>query len=246
MKQESIQQLIEALKDQRDIFGDSVFGKTELPDLEFVYSSEADCNEGRIQMEQECRNENIQGAKNLKELQSLMLECHQCPLAKTRNHLVFGAGNEHADVMVIGEAPGADEDAQGLPFVGRAGKLLTDILKAINFSRDEVYITNIVKCRPPGNRNPLPNEMEVCMPYLDRQIEIINPKMILCLGLVSASGVLKLKQSLTKMRGNVYERGGAKVMVTYHPAALLRNPQWKRSTWEDVQKFRQIYDEMKK
>ncbi|MGE5456865.1 MAG: uracil-DNA glycosylase, partial [Methanococcaceae archaeon] len=144
-----------------------------------------------------------------------------------------------------GEAPGADEDEQGLPFVGRAGKLLTDILKAINFSREEVYITNVVKCRPPGNRNPLPEEMTKCIPYLDRQIELIKPKMILCLGLIAAQGVLNQKLSLGKMRGNVYDRNGVRAMVTYHPAALLRNPNWKKDTWEDVQKFRKLYDELK-
>ncbi|MEI7811649.1 MAG: uracil-DNA glycosylase, partial [Ignavibacteria bacterium] len=119
-----------------------------------------------------------------------------------------------------------------------------DILKAINFSREDVYITNCVKCRPPGNRNPAPEEMGKCLPYFDRQIEMIKPKMILCLGLVAASGVLKLKSTLGNMRGNVYEHAGAKAMVTYHPAALLRNPNWKRGAWEDVQKFRKLYDEI--
>ncbi len=134
---------------------------------------------------------------------------------------------------------------QGLPFVGRAGQLLTDILKAINFQRDEVFIANILKCRPPGNRNPLRDEMDTCLPYLVKQIELIKPKLILCLGLVAADGLLQLKTSLTKMRGNVYEFNGIKVMVTYHPAALLRNPEWKRGCWEDVKEFRRLYDEMK-
>jgi DNA polymerase len=151
--------------------------------------------------------------------------------------------------MCIGEGPGAEEDIQGLPFVGRAGKLLTDILKAINLSRDEVFIANVVKCRPPGNRTPNPVEMDTCMPYLKKQIEIIKPKAILCLGLTAAQGVLKKRDSLTKMRGQVFdfESGSrsTKVMVTYHPAALLRNPNWKRPCWEDVQNFRKLYDELK-
>jgi DNA polymerase len=188
----------------------------------------------------------FQKASSLDELNSLIKSCQECSLGKTRTNFVFGVGNPNADVMLIGEAPGAEEDKQGIPFVGRAGKLLNDILKAINFSRDEVYIANIVKCRPPGNRNPLPNEMETCLPYLYKQIDLIQPKLILCLGLVAANGLLKLKSSLTKMRGNIYDINGIKTMITYHPAALLRNPAWKRSVWEDIQKFKKLYDEITK
>ena len=163
---------------------------------------------------------------------------------KGRNKFVFGSGNPNADVMVIGEGPGAEEDKQGLPFVGRAGQLLTDILKAIKFSREEVFIGNIVKCRPPDNRTPLPEEMETCIPYLAKQIELIKPKLILCLGLTAAKGLLKKKDSLTSLRGQVFEYEGIKTMVTFHPAALLRNPNWKKDCWVDVQKFRKLYDEM--
>ncbi len=165
-------------------------------------------------------------------------------MGKTRNKFVFGVGNPDADVMLIGEAPGAEEDKQGIPFVGRAGKLLTDILKAINFSRDDVYIANILKCRPPNNRDPLPSEVETCMPYLYKQIELIKPKVILCLGRVAATNLFGKKYTLTQMRGKVYDVEGIKTMVTYHPAALLRNPNWKRGCWEDVQKFRKLYDEL--
>ena len=146
--------------------------------------------------------------------------------------------------MLIGEAPGAEEDKQGIPFVGRAGKLLTDILKAINFEREEVYIANILKCRPPNNRDPLPSEREVCKPYLYKQIELIKPKIILCLGKVASNVLLNKNDSLTKLRGDVHELNGIKAMVTYHPAALLRNPHWKKGTWEDVQKVRKLYDEL--
>ena len=182
-------------------------------------------------------------SKELDELNKLICDCQKCPLGATRNKFVFGSGNSNANVLVIGEGPGADEDAQGLPFVGRAGKLLTDILKAINFSREEVYIANVIKCRPPGNRTPYPQEMDTCLPYLKKQIELINPKLILCLGLTAAQGLLKKKESLTNMRGKFFEFENKKVMVTYHPAALLRNPNWKRGCWEDVQKFRKLYDE---
>jgi DNA polymerase len=163
---------------------------------------------------------------------------------------VYGTGNPNADVMVIGEAPGADEDEQGLPFVGRAGKLLTDILKAINFSREDIYICNILKCRPPDNRNPNPEEILKCEPYLIKQIELIKPKLILCVGTFAGQTMLRVKEPLGKMRGKFYNitfgNTEVKVMVTYHPAALLRNPNWKKPTWEDVQLFRSEYDKEKK
>ena len=181
-------------------------------------------------------------ADSLDRMEKLINKCISCRLHEGRNKFVFGSGNPDADVMVVGEGPGAEEDKQGLPFVGRAGQLLTDVLKAINFSREEVYIANIVKCRPPGNRTPLPDEMDICLPYLKKQIELIKPKVILCLGLTAAKGLLKKRESLTNLRGKVFEFENIKVMVTYHTAALLRNPHWKRGCWEDVQKFRKLYD----
>ncbi|MDP4174330.1 MAG: uracil-DNA glycosylase [Bacteroidota bacterium] len=232
------------MKDQQEIFGECLFEKTGFRKIDFEFQNNYVENGSEMKKQVDSEKECYEHASDLKQLNELMLKCHKCPLEKTRNNLVFGTGDPNAKVMVVGEAPGAEEDLQGKPFVGRAGKLLTDILKAINFSREEVYITNTVKCRPPGNRNPSPEEMAICYPYLERQIELIQPKLILCLGLIAASGVLKLKLPLGKMRGNVYEYGNAKVMVTYHPAALLRNPQWKRGTWEDVQKFRKLYDEL--
>ena len=189
--------------------------------------------------------ENWEKATSLEELDSLINNCTKCPLHKSRTNFVFGVGNPNADVMVVGEGPGADEDAQGEPFVGRAGKLLNEILKAIHFQREEVYIANVVKSRPPGNRTPTAEEMEACVPYLKKQIELIKPKLILCLGLTAAQGLLKKRDSLTKLRGQIFDYLNAKVMVTYHPAALLRNPHWKKPCWEDVQKFRKMYDEIK-
>ena len=172
-------------------------------------------------------------------------DCQKCPLGRTRQHLVFGAGNENADIMLIGEAPGADEDRIGEPFVGRAGQLLNKILKAINLNREDVFIGNILKCRPPGNRDPLPHEVEQCEPYLMRQLELIQPKLILALGRIAAQTLLKTTQPLGALRGKVHDYHGVKLVVTYHPAALLRYPQYKAGTWEDVQLLRRLYDEVK-
>jgi DNA polymerase len=146
---------------------------------------------------------------------------------------------------MIGEAPGADEDAQGEPFVGRAGQLLNKILEAVRFKREDVYICNILKCRPPNNRDPEAVEVDTCEPYLWKQLELIKPKIILCLGRIAAITLLRITDSLNNMRGKIYMYRGIKVLVTYHPAALLRNPHWKKPTWEDVQFLRKIYDEMK-
>jgi len=158
-------------------------------------------------------------------------------LAKTRNKVVFGVGDPSSALMFIGEAPGADEDAQGEPFVGRAGQLLTKIIGAMGLTRRQVYIANILKCRPPGNRNPSPNEAAACLPYLRRQIEIIRPKVIISLGLVAATHLLDLPPTtaVKDLRGRILEFAATPVVVTYHPAALLRNPSLKAPTWQDVQ-----------
>ena len=183
-------------------------------------------------------------AGTVDELNAQICTCVKCPLGHTRTKFVFGVGNPHATLMLIGEAPGADEDAQGEPFVGRAGQLLNKILEAINFKREEVYICNILKCRPPGNRKPQSDEVEQCMPYLKKQIELIKPKVILCLGLTAAENLLNTTQSLGTLRGQVLRFEGTPVMITYHPAALLRNPNWKRPTWEDVQALRKLHDSL--
>jgi DNA polymerase len=183
-------------------------------------------------------------ATTLEELNSQICTCVKCPLGHTRTKFVFGVGNPHATLMLIGEAPGVDEDMQGEPFVGRAGQLLNKILEAIKFRREEVYICNILKCRPPNNRSPQPEEVDLCIPYLRKQIEIIQPKLILCLGLVAAENLLGTRESLTRLRGQVLSYNGIPVMVTYHPAALLRNPQWKRPAWEDVQAVRKLHDKL--
>lgn len=188
-------------------------------------------------------------SETLEILDSRINQCQKCPLGRTRNKFVFGSGNPNAEVVVVGEAPGADEDLQGMPFVGKAGKLLTDILKAINFKREEVYICNILKCRPPNNRNPLPEEIEKCEPYLIKQLELIKPKMILAAGAFAGQTLLKSKEPLGKLRGKFHNLKVGdiqiKVLVTFHPAALLRNPNWKYPTWEDVKLFRKEYDKIK-
>lgn len=169
-------------------------------------------------------------------------ECRICNLCETRKNTVPGVGNPNADFMIIGEAPGQQEDEQGEPFVGRAGKLLDDIIGAIGLSRSEVYIANMVKCRPPQNRNPTPEEVAACIPYLYRQIQLIEPKVILAVGAVAAGSLLGTRQSLGSMRNKVHEFLGIPLIVTYHPAALLRNPNWKRPTWDDVRIARRILD----
>lgn len=237
-------EVIKALKDQREIYGDELF-TTDAPNAEIVTEKVTVKKVKEEPLLFSDSNENWESSENLEVLNKLICNCTKCDLHKGRNKFVFGVGNPKADVLLIGEGPGAEEDKQGEPFVGRAGKLLNDILKAIKFTREEVYIANVVKCRPPGNRTPLPEEMESCMPYLQKQIELIRPKLILCLGLVAAGALLKKKDSLGKMRGKIFEFDHTKVMVTYHPAALLRNPNFKRDCWEDVKAFRKLYDEVK-
>lgn len=164
--------------------------------------------------------------------------CVACRLASQRGRVVFGSGPSSARLMLVGEGPGAEEDRQGLPFVGRAGELLTRILAAIDERRDEVYIANIVKCRPPANREPEADEVEACIGFLERQIDLVKPRVIVCLGRISAQTLLGNAMPIGRMRGNWYNVRGIETMVTYHPAALLRNPSLKRPTWEDMQKVR--------
>jgi uracil-DNA glycosylase len=183
--------------------------------------------------------------QSLDELNGKINTCTKCSLGKTRIKFVFGVGNPKAEVVVVGEAPGADEDEKGEPFVGRAGQLLNKILEAVQFKRDEVYICNMLKCRPPNNRDPQAEEVDCCEPYLWKQLEIIKPKMILCAGRIAGQSLLKTNASLTQLRGKMHDYRGIPLMVTYHPAALLRNPNWKRPCWEDMQQFRKLYVEMK-
>lgn len=172
---------------------------------------------------------------SLDEIAKHVASCTKCPLYSTATNPVPGEGNPNADFMCVGEAPGATEDETGRPFVGAAGQLLTKILEAIGLKRDDVFIANVLKHRPPGNRNPAPNEVLACSPYLIRQIELVKPKVILALGTFAAQTLLDTKTPIGKLRGQVHQYHGVPLVVTYHPAALLRNPSWKRPTWEDVQ-----------
>lgn len=161
--------------------------------------------------------------------------CVKCRLGGTRRNYVFGSGNPYAELLFIGEAPGEDEDLQGLPFVGAAGQLLTKMITSMGLSREHVYICNILKCRPPNNREPQPDEIQACIPVLMKQIEIIQPQYICCLGRISAQTLLGTSDTLGKLRGKIHNYNGIKLVVTYHPSALLRNPLWKRPAWEDLQ-----------
>jgi len=182
-------------------------------------------------------------AGSLDELFQMIHTCTKCPLGFSRTKFVFGTGSSHADIMFIGEAPGRDEDLSGIPFVGRAGQLLDKMLAAIALKREDVYIANILKCRPPENRDPLPEESDSCLPHLAEQIRLIGPKFICSLGRIAAQILLDTKTPLSKMRGRFYDVGGAKMLVTFHPAALLRNPNFKRDAWEDLKLLRRSYDQ---
>jgi uracil-DNA glycosylase len=163
-----------------------------------------------------------------------MGDCRRCKLSRTRTHVVFGAGSPTAVLMFVGEAPGFDEDQQGMPFVGKAGQLLTRIIQAINLTRDQVYICNVIKCRPPGNRNPEPDEIIACSPFLNRQIASIQPEFICALGTFAAQTLLKTTQPISRLRGQFYDYNGIRLLPTFHPSYLLRNPDKKREVWEDM------------
>jgi DNA polymerase len=168
-------------------------------------------------------------------------DCSRCKLHRLgRQHVVFGAGNPNADLMFVGEAPGHDEDLQGIPFVGRAGQLLTRIIEAINLTREDVYIANVIKCRPPENRNPEPDEVDTCEPFLFRQVQVIRPRIIVALGTFAARALLRSKEPISRMRGQIFKYGDALLIPTFHPAYVLRNPASKRDVWEDMKKVRDL------
>jgi DNA polymerase len=183
------------------------------------------------------REERTAISESLDEIRTELGDCRRCRLWEKRTRLVFGAGNPHAKLVFVGEGPGFEEDQQGEPFVGAAGRLLTKIIDAIQLSREQVYICNIVKCRPPGNRNPRPDEIEACLPFLERQIAAIQPDGICALGTVAAQTLLKSDAPISKLRGKVHFYQGIQVFPTYHPAYLLRNPGKKRAVWEDMQRL---------
>ena len=202
----------------------------EVPD-EGAVPAAADVGEGAAR---------ASGATDLGGLRSEIGDCTRCRLSATRTQLVFGSGNPDARIVFVGEGPGRDEDRQGLPFVGRAGELLTDIIqKGMRIDRSEVYICNVVKCRPPDNRNPEPEEVETCSPFLIRQIELVRPEVIVALGKFAAQTLLQTTTPITRLRGRWHEYRGIPLMPTFHPAHLLRNPAFKREVWEDIKQVMQ-------
>ena len=212
----SIQEYLQVISTIREYVEEQMqLGFTEILDPEYSKFAEVDYN----QLRQEANR------------------CKKCELHTTRTNVVFGTGNENADLMFVGEAPGRDEDENGKPFVGRAGQLLTKVIEAMELTRDKVYIANVIKCRPPNNRNPKRTEIESCEPYLIRQIELIKPKVICALGTFATQMLLRTEVKISVLRGNFHEYRGTKVMPTYHPAYLLRNPEGKREVWEDMKKI---------
>ena len=175
---------------------------------------------------------------SLEEIREEIGDCQRCKLCQARTHIVFGVGNSQADLMFVGEAPGADEDAQGIPFVGRAGRLLTKIIEAIDLEREQVYIANILKCRPPGNRDPEPDEVATCEGFLFKQIEAIQPKVVVALGRHAAQTLLRTRTPISQLRGRFFQFGNRLLLPTFHPSFLLRNPGAKREVWEDMKLVR--------
>jgi len=210
--------------------GPSPFAQSSIPEEGSVASDNS--GQGFLNMPGE---ENPFASLAHEELAQKASGCTRCDLCHTRTNVAFGSGSPDADLMFVGEAPGHDEDLQGLPFVGRAGQLLTKIIEAMQLTRDDVYICNVLKCRPPENRNPLVDEIEACKPYLARQIELVKPRIIVGLGTFGAQFLLNSQERISRLRGRFHEREGIQIMPTYHPAFLLRNASSKRDVWEDMQ-----------
>lgn len=183
----------------------------------------------------------VEADSSLEAIRADIGDCQRCKLAPKRTNIVFGSGNPNAELVFVGEAPGYDEDQQGLPFVGRAGQLLTKIIESINLKREDVYICNVLKCRPPDNRNPEPDEVAACNPFMKRQLASIKPKVVCCLGTFAAQTVLQTVAPISKLRGKFFDIDGLRVIATFHPAYLLRSPDKKREVWEDM---KQIRDEL--
>ena len=212
------------------------------PELLFNYLNQTrELFGNRIYLDEQDGENTGQNKHDLDSFCQSICQCQKCPLGSTRTNFVFGVGNPHADIVLVGEAPGQQEDLKGEPFVGRAGKLLDKILAAVSLTRNDIYICNVLKCRPPENRDPLPGEVDQCEPYLKAQLDLINPKLIVALGRVAACTILKTKEPLKNLRNQTFKYEGIDLVVTYHPAALLRNSNFKQPTWEDFQMIRDKY-----
>lgn len=240
MKKDLLKKVVYFLEQEKEVYGDFS------PDFPASGTGDAAANNlaGLSVKTTDSVDVRLRSCESLRHLQELCTAADDLRTDLADTNLVFGTGNPDADLMIIGEAPGFHEDQQCEPFVGKAGQLLNNILAAIQFSREEVYITNIVKHRPPDNRDPLKEERQKSLPYLRRQIELVDPVLILCLGRISAVTLLDRENTLANMRGKFYPFMNRQLLVTYHPAALLRNPQWKRPTWEDVRLLREKYDQL--
>ncbi len=201
-----------------------------------------DCSDQAAALMDQWEQPLVQGQDTLEAIRADLGDCRRCPLCGRRRQIVFGVGNPDAQLVFVGEGPGRDEDRQGEPFVGAAGELLTRIIQAIKLTREQVYIANIVKCRPPENRNPEPGEIETCLPFLERQLKAIRPRFIVALGKVAAQTLLGSQAPISKLRGRFHDYGGIRLLPTYHPAYLLRNPGAKRDVWEDMQMLMKVYD----
>ena len=243
--QEIFEKVARLLRQQKELYGDfEVEFKAQSGKGTKAQSLVSDPESEYETVKELTSEKQLEACESLEELKSL---CERSEVLKTdlpNTNLVFGVGNPKADLMLIGEAPGENEDLQGEPFVGKAGQLLDKIMEAINFKRSDIYIANILKHRPPNNRDPKPEERVRSLPFLLKQIELVDPKLILCVGKVSGTTLLHKDLTLKEMRQKFHEFDGRELMVTYHPAALLRNQQWKRPTWEDVQMLRVRYDEL--
>jgi len=220
--------------------------RPDVPVLRQAQDERASAGPGETPLVVSSSNHEVTFSKNAAEALAAVRadigDCTRCKLhTMGRTQVVFGVGNPDADLMFVGEAPGADEDIKGIPFVGRAGQLLTDIIeKGLQIPRQDVYIANVIKCRPPGNRNPEPDEVETCEPFLFQQIDIIKPKVIVALGKFGAQTLLRTLEPISRLRGRVYDYRGAKLIPTFHPAYLLRNPSSKREVWEDMKLVREL------
>jgi len=201
-----------------------------------------DCSKENLNIMESWGHKQAYSPETLEAIRTDLGDCRRCRLSQSRKHIVFGAGDPHARLVFVGEGPGYDEDQKGEPFIGAAGRLLTKIIEAIKYTRDQVYICNIIKCRPPGNRNPLPDEIEACLPFLKRQLSVIKPDVICALGTFAAQALLDTTLPISKLKGRFHDYNGIQVLPTYHPAYLLRNPDKKRDVWEDMKKLMKVLD----
>ncbi len=224
----------------KEVYGSDLYIEGQLSAAKLISKPEIPVKPAKISKSKAQHKTIDSFSPELNEFYEQIHTCQKCALGKTRKHFVFGIGNPHADIMFVGEAPGKDEDEQGIPFVGRAGKLLDKMLAAIGLHRNDIFIANVLKCRPAQNRDPLPNEILQCEPYLKKQLELIQPKVLVALGRIAGQVLLKRIDSLSVLRQEILLYEKTPLIVTYHPAALLRNPQWKQNAWIDLKKIKKV------